>query len=786
MKKRLFILCLFAIVFCLQGNAVLKEKDLDNTLSILRNELTTYYREQTSRQQLYKNSNDRVKQNLFGILSKSNQNALMLYSQKPDYVFDLAYACHEATDQFHNFKESATPFRSYIAQLDTEISRYDSLVNSLQQMPTLTLSDKAKTDRNVCLTLAVTIRNNMQQSKQMLQDYIRYYDMTEKHLQGLNDYANTRYAEIQSSIFKNGGDNYFSILANLGTQVTKTAETVSDKYHSSKKLHSQWDSRMIFGLFLSILFYGIIAIVLNQLAIRFLMPKRFQTEQFMLKRPCIMMATTTVTFALLLGIIRSTVNQNFIAMASNLLVEYAWLLGVILISLLLRVDGKQIKSAFRIYSPLVVVGFIVIAFRIILIPNDLVNLIFPPILLLCSLWQWNVISRHNEKIPRSDMFYTYLSLIIFVCSVVCSWVGYTLLSVQMLIWWIMQLTCILTISCLSEWMNDYAVKHHIDDMPINKTWSYYIIIKVVMPLMSIGSILLSIYWAADVFNLSDMTMRIFNARFIDVSNFQVSLSAIVIVLGLWFVFNYLSKTIIAFMRMHFERVDSRTAASRNVMGKNVVQLIVWGTWLLISLAILHVSNTWLVVISGGLSTGVGFASKDILENIYYGISLMAGRINIGDWIECDGTRGKVSSISYTSTMIEATDGSIIAFQNSQLFTKNYKNLTRNHGYELSVVKFGVGYGTNVEQLRKVVIAAVENLHIPYIDADKPMSVLFTEFGDNSINFKFACWVDVTKQVATESQITECIYNALNANNIEMPFPKRDVYIKEMNTTADPS
>ena len=786
MKKRLFILCLFAIVFCLQGNAVLKEKDLDNTLSILRNELTTYYREQTSRQQLYKNSNDRVKQNLFGILSKSNQNALMLYSQKPDYVFDLAYACHEATDQFHNFKESATPFRSYIAQLDTEISRYDSLVNSLQQMPTLTLSNKAKTDRNVCLTLAVTIRNNMQQSKQMLQDYIRYYDMTEKHLQGLNDYANTRYAEIQSSIFKNGGDNYFSILANLGTQVTKTAETVSDKYHSSKKLHSQWDSRMIFGLFLSILFYGIIAIVLNQLAIRFLMPKRFQTEQFMLKRPCIMMATTTVTFALLLGIIRSTVNQNFIAMASNLLVEYAWLLGVILISLLLRVDGKQIKSAFRIYSPLVVVGFIVIAFRIILIPNDLVNLIFPPILLLCSLWQWNVISRHNEKIPRSDMFYTYLSLIIFVCSVVCSWIGYTLLSVQMLIWWIMQLTCILTISCLSEWMNDYAVKHHIDDMPINKTWSYYIIIKVVMPLMSIGSILLSIYWAADVFNLSDMTMRIFNARFIDVSNFQVSLSAIVIVLGLWFVFNYLSKTIIAFMRMHFERVDSRTAASRNVMGKNVVQLIVWGTWLLISLAILHVSNTWLVVISGGLSTGVGFASKDILENIYYGISLMAGRINIGDWIECDGTRGKVSSISYTSTMIEATDGSIIAFQNSQLFTKNYKNLTRNHGYELSVVKFGVGYGTNVEQLRKVVIAAVENLHIPYIDAEKPMSVLFTEFGDNSINFKFACWVDVTKQVATESQITECIYNTLNANNIEMPFPKRDVYIKEMNTTADPS
>ena len=536
---------------------------------------------------------------------------------------------------------------------------------------------------------------------------------------------------------------------------------------------------MIVGLFLSIVFYGIISILLNLLAIRYLMPRKLRTEQFLLKRPCIMMATSTVTFAIIIGIIRNAVNQNFIAMASNLLVEYAWLLGVILISLLLRVDGKQIKSAFRIYSPLTLVGFIVITFRIALVPNDLVNLIFPPILLLCTIWQWSVISRHNENIPRSDMFFTYISLVVFVASTICSWIGYTLLSVQILIWWIMQLTCILTINCLAEWLAKYAAKHHIEEKPINRIWIYNLILKVGLPIMGVSSILISVYWAADVFNLTELVVRLFNARFIDVSNFSVSISSIVMVLVLWFIFAYISNTTIAFMQLHFNKKDSRTAASRNVMGKNVIQVLVWGIWLLISLAILHVSNTWLVVVSGGLSTGVGFASKDILENIYYGISLMAGRINIGDWIECDGTRGRVSSISYTSTMIEATDGSVIAFQNSQLFTKNYKNLTRNHGFELSVVNFGVGYGTNVERMRKVIIAAVEALNIPYIDKEKPLSVLFTEFGDNSINFKFICWVDVTKQVVTESQISECIYNTLNENDIEMPFPKRDVYIKEM-------
>ena len=766
-------------LFALPSQAVLKEKDLNNTLSILRNELTQTHQEQKRMQIKFKNSSDKVKKNLFAILSKSNQNALMLYSQKLDYVFDLAYACHEATDQFRDFKENSLPFRSYVTKINGEVARYDSLVGSLQSMPTMTLSPKAKIDRNVCLTLAVSIRNNLLESKNMLQDYIKYYDMTEHRLKYLNDYANSRYSEIQNNIFKNVGENYFSILSNLGTQVNKTAETVNDKYHTSKKLHSQWDSRMIVGLFLSLVFYGIISILLNLLAIRYLMPRKLRTEQFLLKRPCIMMATSTMTFAIIIGIIRNAVNQNFIAMASNLLVEYAWLLGVILISLLLRVDGKQIKSAFRIYSPLTLVGFIVITFRIALVPNDLVNLIFPPILLLCTIWQWSVISRHNENIPRSDMFFTYISLVVFVASTICSWIGYTLLSVQILIWWIMQLTCILTINCLAEWLAKYAAKHHIEEKPINRIWIYNLILKVGLPIMGVSSILISVYWAADVFNLTELVVRLFNARFIDVSNFSVSISSIVMVLVLWFIFAYISNTTIAFMQLHFNKKDSRTAASRNVMGKNVIQVLVWGIWLLISLAILHVSNTWLVVVSGGLSTGVGFASKDILENIYYGISLMAGRINIGDWIECDGTRGRVSSISYTSTMIEATDGSVIAFQNSQLFTKNYKNLTRNHGFELSVVNFGVGYGTNVERMRKVIIAAVEALNIPYIDKEKPLSVLFTEFGDNSINFKFICWVDVTKQVVTESQISECIYNTLNENDIEMPFPKRDVYIKEM-------
>ncbi len=781
MRNKLLLLIGLIILFTIPCDAVLKEKNLGNTLSILRSELTTYHKEQEKQSATLKQQNELVKNSILAVLAKSNQNALMLYSQKPDYVFDLAYACHEATDQFKNFQKNAKPFRNVIDQMDAEVSRYDSLIITLQTMPTSALSDREKIDRNVCLTLAINIRRTLDERKATLGEYIKYYDFTEDRLKTLNDYANKSYGQIQNNIFSNGGDNYFVIVSRFGAYMSQTAETVNEKYQSSasSKTKSQWDSRMIIGLFVVIFFYGVIAVVVNIVCLRYLMPKKFRTKQFMAKRPCIIFATTAVTFAIIVGIIKNTVNQNFIAMACNLLVEYSWLLAVILISLLLRVDGKRIRNAFKIYAPLIVIGFIVITFRIILIPSNLVSLIFPPILLVCFIWQWKVIRKHNEKIPRSDVSFTYISLAIFVISVVMSWTGYTLMCVQVLIWWVMQLTCILTINCMSVWLHKYGDKHKMLDKPVTKNWFYYFLDKVIIPLLAISSVLVSIYWAADVFNLSEYTVTIFTKHFIDAEDFTLSLAALVTVVSLWFVFSYISKLSISLMQLQFDKGDAQKAASKKVMGKNVINILVWGAWLLISLGIMHVSSTWLVVISGGLSTGVGFASKDIIENFYYGISLMAGRIKIGDWIECDGTRGKVASISYTSTMIEAIDGSIIAFQNSQLFTKNYKNLTRNHGYALSLIPFGVAYGSDVRVVCKLVEDAVKNLDNPYLEKSKGITARFVEFGDSSIDFKLVCWIAVAQQAVVESVIRELIYDVLNKNNIEIPFPQRDLHVRSI-------
>ena len=775
--RRFIIIIALLLGITIEGGAVLKEKNLEETLTILRSELTKHYHEMTSQREEREEQTQEVFRNLTQTMKQSNQNALMLYSQNQEYLFDLTYACHQATEQYQQFQHQQMPFRDFLKKTDVEIARYDSLVNSLKQMPTNMLSEEAKTNRNVCLTLATSIMRTLEEDSQHMTDYIRYYDSTEQRLKNMNDYAQKRYYDIQTSIFVNGGDTYIDIVRHLKEKWLTMKEVMQKKYTTDKESRrSDWNVYWIFGLFLAIAFYALIAILLNQLVYRF-MPKRFHTEEFLKKRTSIMWATTAITLAIIMGIVNHYIDQNFYIMASGLFVEYLWLLAVILISLLLRLNSEQIRSAFQIYAPLLVIGFVVITFRIILIPSELVSLIFPPILLTCMVWQWLVVRKHNQNIPRSDMFYTYVSLTVFIASVCCSWAGYTLLSVQLLIWWIMQLTCILTITCISDYLKIYEEKHGFDQKPITQTWLYTLARQVVMPVLIVWSVMLSVYWATDVFNLSDMCWDYFNKKFINQENLQVSIVKLATVISLWFLFKWLSKTILALMRLHFEIKDPSTAESRVVMGKNVIQLIIWGIWLLGTLAYLHISVAWLLAISGGLSTGIGFASKDIIENIYYGASLMTGRIKAGDWIQVDGTTGKVVSINYTSTIVESLYGEVITFQNSQLFTKNYKNLTRNHGYILVLIPFGVAYGSKAGQVKDLIEDAVHNLRHHLIDNTKRIRVVMTEMAESSINFQLIVWVDAVKKVYVVSDILNCIYDTLNAHGIEIPFPQRDIHLK---------
>ena len=443
------------------------------------------------------------------------------------------------------------------------------------------------------------------------------------------------------------------------------------------------------------------------------------------------------------------------------------------------------------------------------------------------------ITHRKVKLPLSDVVFSFISLMAMIVGCVLAWIGYTLLAVQIIVWWSFQLACIQTIICIYDLARIYEEKYLLRRIKkdsllqerttkwrnkkknaeekqkskileqankgdyITRTWFFDLIVKVVVPVLAVLSVLMSISFAANMFDMNELLVKAFFYNFIDQEGLiQVSLYKIVLVSALFFVFYYLNYVIHSVYRRYKLKQYAKTSPSRRpniTLANNIITILVWGSFFIFALVLFKVPKNGISLISAGLATGLGFAMKDILENFIYGLSLMSGRVRVGDYIECEGIFGKIESIGYQSTQIVTLDGSIIAFLNTQLFNKNFKNMTKNHSYEYVKLPVGVAYGVDVEKVRSLLIEELNKLNTltsasgrPIIQKKQGFSVFFNDFGDNSVDLLVAFWVLVEERISFVYKVKETIYNTLQKNNIEIPFPQRDVYIRQMSAPEKPS
>ena len=773
-KKILMVLVVLATV--LPAGAVLKESTMEQTLGVLCEELSNTHQEHKERMKRFEQRNKQFQRSIGRDLELCNNIELMLYSQKEQNVFDLAYACGQATDLYNRLTRTRS-FKQFEQQQDEQIAQYEHLVKALNNIPDRLLkTSEMRVTRDSCIFLAKVIESDIRKARETMKDNHEQRQWVADKAKSLNDYALGMYERIRQSVFVNGGPNYFQILKRFGYYLTSSREDFAEKYMPARKTDSEWRGGIIGFLFIFMAIYIVGALLLSWLIMRYLVPKRFITLRFRKKRSCIVICVAAAVFGIATLIISNVLtHQNFMIMATRLLSEYAWLIAVITLSIIIRMDGDTVKSGVKLYVPVLVVGFLVFFFRIVFLPSTIVNLVFPALLLACTIWQLIVNRRHNMNVPRSDVFYSWISFVVMAVSCVMAWMGYTLMSVQVLIWWIMLLTLIQTITVIYDLLHSYEDKYIAKDADVRQTWFYDAVYKMVIPIAATLSVALSIYWAARVFDLTQWCERIFRYKFVNQDGLIVlSLDRILFCVALAFVFHYIIYLFIqGYQLWKYHKTGSENKAVS--LSMNIIKYIGWGIYIYIVLVTLHVSRTGITFILTGLSTGVGFAMKDTLENLFYGLSLMNGRVKIGDVIECDGVRGKVSNINYQSTLVETIDGSVIAFLNSQLFTKNFKNMTRNHGYEMAKITVGVAYGSKIDDVREMIIDRIS--HLDCYDPNKGVQVLFQNFGESSVDLLVIVWVRVKSQAADIALIKENIYDVLNENGIEIPFPQTDLHIR---------
>ena len=135
MKKRRILAGLAALLLALPVWAVFNEKDLSETLSVLRFELNREVTKLSTRRSNIESRDRTQHRKMVDIMKKCNELALMLYSQNQDYTFDITYALKEVTKEYESFNKDMAPFNEIVERLDVEIERYSRLVESLRRLP---------------------------------------------------------------------------------------------------------------------------------------------------------------------------------------------------------------------------------------------------------------------------------------------------------------------------------------------------------------------------------------------------------------------------------------------------------------------------------------------------------------------------------------------------------------------------------------------------------------------------------------------------------------------------
>ena len=828
-----------ALTLALPALSADPDKDYRTTLSNLLLELRQSYATALESDSLLVNNPVRREQ-FAEMLHSADEVTIMLYTQRPELTFDMAFAL-ENVERIHNSLQEQTRLSDkYRIAARSGLLRYTLLNETLQEMyrtqpadslaqadslralePLHVFLDDENPERKALLDSCVQYTGALaalygESVAMAMQDSIRIAE-TEHRLLQAYEYAQDNYAETQKNRYIGGNVNVGHMVKTWKSFIRLVKDDLRTRYHTEPvedpiPVAGAWSGRYV----LTYAALSLLLLLLSFLVATFINSFVFKSKRLEKARPfrpLLAAILAILLFIVAMLLVKSDRGNPYWRMAYQLLSRFSWLTIAIFVSLLIRIRGDQARASLIIYIPTLLLAFVCILMRAIFLPASSVPLILPPALLLFIIWQGIVNIRLRSKVCPADLRYMWVSVGVMAAAGILSLAGYSMIGVLLLTFWTFQLALLHTITTLYYLMKRYyevkvlrrKTRYHEENpfLPledknafIEVTWLYDLLRMVVVPLTTLVSFPLSILLTSRAYQLSLTGADLLRQPLIQREGYGfLTLSNLLLVIGLFFIFRYLIYLVKGLFRVFKlrniieKRGDSAVPLKESdvnlSLSNTLITLLGWLLYLIVAFSILHVPTTTLTAISAGLAAGVGFALKDLINNFFYGIQLMAGRIRVGDKISCDGVRGIVKRVSYQTTQVEDEDGSLIAFTNTELFTKKFRNLNTGRNYEFIKMPVSVKYGTDIALARKVIMEALQPLMTKdkngrdIVDPSFPVDVRFDSYGDSSVNLVVALYTTVETHYTFPARAKEAIYNAFYENGIEIPFPQRDLYVKSV-------
>ncbi|MEM6755263.1 MAG: mechanosensitive ion channel domain-containing protein, partial [Cyanobacteria bacterium P01_C01_bin.38] len=255
-----------------------------------------------------------------------------------------------------------------------------------------------------------------------------------------------------------------------------------------------------------------------------------------------------------------------------------------------------------------------------------------------------------------------------------------------------------------------------------------------------------------------------------------SVTSILVLIGLFLGLIILSGAVTNILRSRILRVLRISRGAQEVVAI-VFKYIFIGIGSVILLQIYEVDLSSLAILASALGVGIGFGFQDIAKNFGSGLVLLFERpIQVGDFIEVGKYMGSVESIGARSVTIRTLDRVSIIVPNSRFLEDEVINWSHHNPVSRIHVPVGVSYSADVKLVKKALLEAGKS-HPEVLTVPQPQ-VLFTGFGDSSLDFELLAWINApSHQISIKSDLCFRIEASLKEHNIEIPFPQRDLHLR---------
>ena len=216
------------------------------------------------------------------------------------------------------------------------------------------------------------------------------------------------------------------------------------------------------------------------------------------------------------------------------------------------------------------------------------------------------------------------------------------------------------------------------------------------------------------------------------------------------------------------------------LAAKTVEFLIFGIAFLLLMNIMGIDLSALAVLGGAIGVGLGFGLQKIASNFISGVILLVeGQATVGDFVELDGGEsGTIIKMTARAAILETFDGKWIVVPNEDFITTRVVNYSDSGSANRYTAAFSVSYDTDINQVPKIVGDAVAALDF-VLKTPEPPDVELDAFGESSVDFVVEYWVEGIDDGRNKykSKVLFAIWNALKANNIEIPFPQRVVELK---------